>query len=274
MIMKHKLFILFSLFFFFSISVKAQCTIENRAFSAGESLTYDLYYNWKFIWVKAGYAYLNTTKSTYKEKEAYRTHLITKGNNKLDDYFVLRDTLLAYYGTDIAPMYFRKGAREGKRYTVDEVFFDFTDGKCNVRQHFMNTEGEHRYHYNSSQECIFDMLGMLQRARNFNPAGWKEGHIVPFKMVDGDDIYGCKLLYRGKETVKMNGKKEKFRCMVLSFIEFEKEENKEKEIVRFYVTDDDNHLPIRLDLFLRFGSAKAFLTDYKGVRNPLKSKLQ
>ena len=37
-------------------------------------------------------------------------------------------------------------------------------------------------------------------------------------------------------------------------------------IVDFYVTDDNNHIPIRLDMFLKFGSAKAFLVDMKGVK--------
>ncbi len=33
----------------------------------------------------------------------------------------------------MAPMYFRKGAREGKRYTVDEVFYSYSGGKCHVK---------------------------------------------------------------------------------------------------------------------------------------------
>lgn len=32
----------------------AQCGIENTAFKSGEMLEYDLYFNWKFIWVKVG----------------------------------------------------------------------------------------------------------------------------------------------------------------------------------------------------------------------------
>ena len=39
--------------------------------------------------------------------------------------------------------------------------------------------------------------------------------------------------------------------------------------MRFYVTDDQNHIPVRLDMFLKFGSAKAFLTSIKGNRNPI-----
>ena len=40
---------------------------------------------------------------------------------------------------------------------------------------------------------------------------------------------------------------------------------------RFYVTDDTNHIPIRLDMFLKFGSAKAFLTNMKGARSTITS---
>ena len=49
----------------------------------------------------------------------------------------------------------------------------------------------------------------------------------------------------------------KYDCLVLSYVE--KDGNKDKEIVRFFVTDDVKHIPVRLDMFLRFGSAKAFL---------------
>ena len=44
-------------------------------------------------------------------------------------------------------------------------------------------------------------------------------------------------------------------------------------MLRFYVTDDANHIPVRLDMFLSFGSAKAFLRGYKGVKNPVTSRL-
>ena len=37
-------------------SAAAQCTFRNTAFQSGEFLTYNLYYNWKFVWVKAGTA--------------------------------------------------------------------------------------------------------------------------------------------------------------------------------------------------------------------------
>ena len=79
-------------------------------------------------------------------------------------------------------------------------------------------------------------------------------------------------MYKGKEKFKVDDTKEKFRCLVFSFME--REDGKNHELIRFYVTDDINHIPVRLDMFLKFGSAKAFLKNYKGVRSPMTSKLE
>ncbi len=74
--------------------------------------------------------------------------------------------------------------------------------------------------------------------------------------------------YGGKIKIKAdNGVK--YRCLKLSYLE--KEDNKYKRIADFYVSDDKNHIPVRLDMFLKFGSAKAFLVSMKGLRNPVNS---
>ena len=92
----------------FSQKAMAQCTFRNTAFKSGEFLTYNLYYNWKFVWVKAGTASMYTVQSKRNGKEAYRASLITRGNNKVDNWFVLRDTLLCYNTLNLAPLYFRR----------------------------------------------------------------------------------------------------------------------------------------------------------------------
>ncbi len=91
--------------------MSAQCTFRNTAVKDGEYISYNLYYNWKFIWVKAGTASMSTVETTYHGFKALRTSLTTRSNGKLDDIFILRDTLLAYSTIDMAPLYYRKGAR-------------------------------------------------------------------------------------------------------------------------------------------------------------------
>ena len=75
-------------------------------------------------------------------------------------------------------------------------------------------------------------------------------------------------MHRQRETIKAdNGLM--YRCLRLAYMELE--DGKYKRIVDFYVTDDENHVPVRLDMFLKFGSAKAFLVGMKGTRNPITS---
>jgi len=253
---------------FVPLNSQAQCTFKNTAFKSGEILAYNLYYNWKFVWVKAGTASMSTVESTYKGQKAWRSSLITRGNRKVDELFVLRDTLLCYSSKDLAPLYYRKGAREGNHYTVDEVFYSYPNGKCAVTQHRQRNDGTHSWEKHQYNNCIYDMLNMFVRARSFNPTGWKKGYVVNFEIADGNGKTPAQIKYRGKANIKGdNGVK--YRCLQLSYLELE--DGKYKRIVDFYVTDDDNHIPIRLDMFLRFGSAKAFIVGLKGTKNPITS---
>lgn len=250
----------------------AQCGIENKAFKSGEFLYYDLFFNWKFIWVKVGTASMSTVQSTYDGKPAFRTSLITRGNNKLDKFFVMRDTLLSYCDSQLSPLYFRKGALEGKRYYVDELWYSYPKSNCHLRQHRIEHDGRHVWKESEYKDCIYDMMSIFLRARNFDAAGFKKGQNIPMPISDAKHLSNSWLKYIGKETFKVEGSNEKFRCLVFSFIE--REDGKNHELIRFYVTDDDNHIPVRLDMFLSFGSAKAFLKGYKGIRNPMTAKIK
>jgi len=254
-----------------TVQTQAQCTFRNTAFSSGEFLTYNLYYNWKFVWVKAGTASMYTVGSTREGKKAFRCSLTTRGNERADKMYLMRDTLLCYVGQDMSPIYYRKGAKESKRYTVDEVFYSYPGGKVQVKQHRQHSSGSHTWQTHTYNDCVYDMLSIFLRARSFNPSNWKQGYILNFPMVDGDSRDNARLQYKGKVTIKAdNGKK--YRCLELSFQQQNK--GKFREIVRFFVTDDSNHIPIRLDLNLKFGAAKAFLVSMKGNRNPLESEVK
>ena len=263
--------LLIALLFFSAASTQAQCTFHNDAFKSGEFLTYNLYYNWQFVWVKAGTASMSIVQSVYGGKQTYRGSLITRGSDRVDNFFVLRDTLLCYSTLDMAPLYFRKGAREGKRYTVDEVFYSYPGGKCQIRQHRLNHEEKHFWEKNTFNECVYDMMNIFLRARSFNPEGWKSGYDINFIIADGNDTLSAILRYQGKSNIKAdNGKK--YRCLELSYIETK--DGKEKEIARFFVTDDTNHVPIRIDMNLKFGTAKAFLIGMKGLRSSINAEIK
>ena len=260
-------------FFMSPAGAQSHCGIENTAFQSGENLTYDLYFNWQFVWVKVGKAQMKTSLGTYDGQAVYRSFLTTGGNSKLDGVFVMRDTLLSICSyKDLAPLYHRKGAREGKRYYVDELWYTYPKNNCHVKMHRLTHRGEHRWQEKEYQDCIYDMMSIFLRARNFDASQMKKGDVIPMPISDARHLMNSWLKYRGKETFKIDGTKEKFRCLVFSFIEHE--DGKNHELIRFYVTDDQNHIPVRLDMFLSFGSAKAYLTNYQGVRSPMTSKIK
>ena len=114
------------------------------------------------------------------------------------------------------------------------------------------------------------MMSILLRARNFDASKMKKGDVIPMPISDARRLNNSWLEFRGRENYKMNDTKEKFRCLVFSF--YDRENNKSKELIRFWITDDQNHIPVRLDMFLSFGSAKAYLRSYKGIRSPMTAK--
>ena len=61
--MKKAKYLILTLVMFVTTTLSAQCPLENTAFSSGEFLSYNLYFNWKFIWVKVGNASLSTSLS-------------------------------------------------------------------------------------------------------------------------------------------------------------------------------------------------------------------
>lgn len=247
---------------------QVQCEAKNEAFKSGEHVMYDLYFNWKFIWKKVGIASLTTNATTYQNKPAYRFNLLSISSKQADFFFRMRDTLTCVVTDKLEPRYFRKGAEEGKRYTVDEARFSFRDGLCYVNQKRLRHDGEIVETEQSDSRCIHDMLSILAQARSYNPKDYYVGQKINFPMATGRRVEEQTLIYRGKKEITAENDTT-YRCLIFSLVEYPK--GKEKEVITFYITDDKNHLPVRLDMFLNFGSAKAFLKSVRGYRHPITS---
>jgi len=249
-----------------SLLCNAQCKQENKAFKAGETLKYDLYFNWKFVWVKCGAAHYTIKSQNYQGKQALRNDLLFISNKKCDAVFTMRDTLVSYVTPNVVPLYFRKGATEGKHYTVDEVWYTYPNGKTHLKQKYLNRHGEWSSKTHDDNECLYDMLSMLLLARSFDPKDYKVGQKITFPMATGKKVEEQTLIYKGRKNWKANDGVT-YQCLVFSLLDDE-DAKKSKELLRFYVTDDLNHLPVRIDFYLKFGTAKAFYSSGSGLRNP------
>ena len=264
----HKLknVLLVAMLFLASVGASAQ-GMTNTAFKSGEYLSYNLYFNWKFVWIKAGNASFSTTMTRYKGHNAYKTSLTAKTNARADKFYVIRDILTAYCTGNLVPLFYTKNTHEGNRRNLDEVTYQFSGGKCHMKLRRRKTDGVNHYK-NVVRNNSFDMLSIFLRARSWNPSGWRNGYKVGFNIVDGKNCNPAYIQYGGKTNVDGDNNR-KYRCLKLSY--YENEGKGYKRIATFYVTDDQNHIPILIDLNLKFGSAKAKIVNIRGNRYPIRA---
>lgn len=254
--------------FAFAIPAMSQCAMKHDGFSAGEKITFDLSFNWKFIWTKAGEATLTFAKSTYNEEPAYRIDLIAAGNKTADTFYKLRDTLTSYVSERMEPLYYRKGAIEGKRYWVDQAYFSYEDGVSHVKQ-IRTRDGEVTEYENSDSRCIYDLLSVIIWARFMDIDDLTKGTRIQAPVATGRRVQEQTLIYHGKEIFQAESGI-KYNSLKFSLVEKDKD-GKDKDVIVFNITDDLNRIPIRLDLFLKFGAAKASAMDISGNSYPFTS---
>ena len=96
------------------------------SFKAGETLECNLYFNWKFVWVRAGEASLIIRDTLFNGQKAMAMSLLSSTNSRADKFFKMRDTLTTVFTPDMRPIYFHKASFEGKRYYLNQVWYDYS----------------------------------------------------------------------------------------------------------------------------------------------------
>ena len=194
----------------FATEVSAQCGAKNTAFLPGERISYNLMFNWKFIWIKVGTAELTTDKTEYEGKPGYCFRLKSHTSKRADFFFKMRDTLTCYVTDRLEPLYFCKAAEEGKRHTRDEAWFSYSNGVSHVKQRrtwYSEVRAPQEMEYTAESGCIFDMLSILGQARSWNPADFKVGDKVSLEVASKKHADTCKnhsathLLQKALKTV-------------------------------------------------------------------------
>ena len=249
----------------------AQCGTTNNAFKAGENITYELYFNWGIISKKVGTANFSVNSTTYNGQPAYKLELLANTNKTADSFFKMRDTLTSIMTTRLEPLYYRKGAVESDRYTVEEAHYTYNNGLAHVKQSRIKPDGSVIYSEKEDSRCIFDMVSIMGWARSIDPSTLHEGQEQNFPLASGRLIEEGALIYEGRKTLEAKDG-HTYRTLIYSYMT--QRSGKKEEIIKFYVSDDDNHLPLRLDLSLKFGPARVYFKEVTGNRHPLSSRVK
>ena len=113
------------------------------------------------------------------------------------------------------------------------------------------------------------MLSSIYYARNINFNGYQPGDKIPFNMFLDNQVYNLYIRYLGKEVIKTKyGKFHaiKFKPLLIKGTMFQGGEG-----MTVWVSDDADHIPLRIESPIAIGSVKVDMTKYRGLRYSLSS---
>lgn len=268
--MKNKKTLIFILSVLVSLSAGAQCKLNNTYFQAGEEITMDLYFKYGLVNMKAGSSKLITRSENYNGQDAYKMTLIAASSGTARKLFNLNDTLSCYMSKELVPLAYIKNAHEGDDYTKERVKYTYNNGVVNINAK-RTKNGTFRFDENlTSNSCIYDMMSVVYYARALDFTTMKKGDTNKVSFISGKDKVNMVIEHDGLETIEGNDNR-KYRCIKLVLSIMDDAFTDKKEAMKVYITNDSNHMPIRLDSKLKIGSTRAILKSYKGNRYPVQS---
>lgn len=248
-----KMLRLLTLFLIFTLPSHAQ----DFAFKSGEKISYTVFYNVIGLYVNAGTATFSASRVNFQNNDAY--HVVGEGvtNSKYDWIFKVRDRYESYFHADnLKPLKFIRNVNEGDYKKYEEVVFDH-DKKIAISK-----KGMIRIPHQ-----VQDVISTLYYARNIDYNNYKPGDKIPFNMFLDDEVYNLYIRYMGKESVKT--KYGTFKAIKIKPLLLKGQTFNGGEKMTIWVTDDANHIPVRIESPIVVGSVKVDLMEYQNLKYPL-----
>jgi len=238
------------------------CGIDNRSFKAGEEVTYTVYYAVAGIYVNAGNATFTSTLETFNNRPVY--HVVGEGktNSSYDWIYKVRDKYETFIDTaTMQPLKFIRNVNEGGYKKYQNITFNKTTNTA------IATDGVFKV-----PACVQDVMSAMYYARNVDFSKLQPDDRIPFSMFLDNEIFNMYIRYVGKETIKTKyGKFSalKIKPLLLKGQVFEGGEN-----MTVWITDDANHIPIRIESPLVVGKVKIDMMSHDNLRHPLTSLIK
>jgi hypothetical protein len=233
------------------------CSIRNWTFLPGESITYKVYYSLAGAYFGAGDAVFSVNRDELDHRPVYHILGTGKTNSLLDNGFRVRDKYETYIDTGtLQPYKFIRDVNEGSYKIYEHISFNKAAGTAITSGGVFNVPS-----------CIHDVLSAIFYARNIDFSKYQPDDKIPFSIFLDNKVYDLYIRYLGKETIKTRyGKFRaiKFKPLLIEGTIFS---GGEKMVV--WVSDDANHMPLRVESPIIVGKISADMMTYHNPRYPL-----
>jgi len=245
-----------------SVTADEFCGIKNTTFQSGEQVTFHVFYSVVGTYIHAGTATFTANLETFSNKPVY--HIVGDGKTKssYDWIYKVRDKYESYIDTaTLQPLKFIRNVDEGGYKKYETITFNRTAKTAVTNGGVFKTP-----------DCIQDVLSSMYYARNIDFSKYKVDDKIPFKMFLDNEVFDMYIRYMGKETVKTQyGKFKaiKFKPLLLKGTIFEGGEK-----MTVWVSDDPNHVVLRVESPIVVGKVKIDMMAYRNLRYPLTSMVK
>ena len=260
---KKILFIAFALFFSLPVFAQSEfCAAKNTSFKDGESLVFRVYYNLNFVWINAGNAYFNTKVEDVNGRKTYHITGDGKTSKSYEWVYKVKDRYETYVDKEtMLPVRFVRNVNEGGFKINQDVAFSQSKGEA--------ISAGKSY---TIPKCTQDVLSAIFFARNIDYSKYNPGDKIPFTMFLDDKVYSLYIKYMGKEDIET--KMGTFHSIKIVPLLIEGTIFNGGEKMTIWVSDDKNHLPLRVNSPILVGSIKVDLMSYGNLRNPFSSMIE
>lgn len=232
---------------------------QNLAFQPGEKITYTVFYSVIGIYVNAGTATITAKQTKYGNHDAF--HIVGEGktNSKYNWIMKVRDRYESYiHAQTLQPLKFIRNIEEGDYRKYEEIIFD---QKANTAT---TSKGVFKV-----PEQVQDVVSSLYYARNIDYSKYKPGDKIHFTMFLDEELYDMYVKYAGRERIKT--KYGTFNAIKLKPLLLKGRVFNGGEKMTIWITDDPNHIPVRVESPLTVGSIKMDLMGHHNLKYPLRS---
>ena len=249
----------FLLTLFAAISLTLPTMAQDDAWKPGEKINYTVFYSVMGLYVNAGTASFTTSSAVHEDRNVY--HVVGEGrtNPSYDWIFKVRDRYETFIDQESKkPVKFIRNVHEGNYKRYEEVVFDHGEKAAVTKKGIYKIPNE-----------VQDVVSSLYYARNLDYDKFKPNDKIHFNMFLGDEVYDMYIRYVGKETIKT--KFGTYRAIKLKPLLIKGNVFEGGEKMTVWVTDDANHIPVRIESDLSVGKVKVDLNNHKNLKYPLTS---
>jgi len=256
----------------FSAVAFSQCFTKNIAFQSGERLTYDVVYNWGFIWISAGYVEFSVKQVDFQGRAAYFLDANGSSYSSYDWFYKVRDSFQACIDVEsLKPLWHKRSTSEGGYLAYEEYNFDYEKKLIYART--QTSKRSYKEDTLRAGYCTFDLLSMAYYARNIDFSGLVPGNLIPVIVVLDNEIHHLYVRFLGREllTTKDGNRYNTIRFAIKLI---EGTVFKSGEDLNVWVTDDKNRVPVLVEAKILVGSVKALLKSADNLRNKSTARIK